>query len=174
MSFSEDLQLNNGKGIEATIKSIAEEELEKVQDTIEESLRDMVESTCELNQVEAEKVFGELSKLVTPQSLRSLDEMRPPVFGLDEEMAEYLVSNRVNALWECYINGEHEVVAQALRGKGGYYFNEIKRRFTAEIKAVEVPCVSLTAGHSSMTLARHANLILCSAGRHGRSSRSNG
>jgi len=53
-------------------------------------------------------------------------------YGLDDETAQYLVDNRVAALWEAYTATE-EVALDALGGEGGYYFNLIRDQFYAEL-----------------------------------------
>ena len=58
-------------------------------------------------------------------------------FDLDEEMAMYLIDNRVSALWERYSNEGEEVLCKLLAEDGGRFFQEVKQRFLAEIAAVE-------------------------------------
>ena len=60
--------------------------------------------------------------------------------GIDNELAEYLVTNRVAALWNAWINGED--VSDLLAGDGGHYFNLIRERFEverAEVEGLAVP-----------------------------------
>jgi hypothetical protein len=52
--------------------------------------------------------------------------------GIDNELAEYLVTNRVAALWNAWINGED--VSDLLAGDGGHYFNLIRERFELSVQ----------------------------------------
>ena len=132
-SVLRDLRENDGRVLEAAIKDVTEEMLEASQEESGDSRNGEIDGE---SLPDIEKVFGELSRLVTPDGLRAVD-MINPIYGIDEEIAEYLISNRVNALWEAYINGEEETIINALKDKGGRYFNEIKRRFLAEKASVE-------------------------------------
>jgi len=53
-------------------------------------------------------------------------------YGLDDEPAQYLVDNRVAALWEAYTDAG-EAALESLRGGGGNYFQLIRERFTSEL-----------------------------------------
>jgi superfamily II DNA or RNA helicase len=77
--------------------------------------------------------------LVTEEELHALDKLPSLSRGLDEEMIEYLIANRVSSLWECVTNeGEQRVEALLSRSGDNRYFEEIKRRFLAEKYAVEM------------------------------------
>ncbi len=69
--------------------------------------------------------------------MRTVDEMADLAYGLDDEVAEYLVNNRVALLWERYINEGTHAVVDALAGEGGHYFGLIRSRFHAELTGVQ-------------------------------------
>ena len=66
-----------------------------------------------------------------------MDSLAELPYGPDDETAEYLVDNRVSALWERYINEGREVVNELLAEDGGHWFTEIKIRFLTEMDGVE-------------------------------------
>jgi len=85
-----------------------------------------------------------LPTIATPEAIRMVDELASLPYGLDAEVAEYLVANRVAALWTLYINEEEDedAVATTLSGEGGHYFELIRSRFYSElagVEALEVP-----------------------------------
>lgn len=81
-------------------------------------------------------VSGDLPTLATPEGLRAVDGLSLAL-GSDGDAAEFLVANRVSALWERYITEGATIVDGVLDGDGGRYFKEIKGRFLAEREAVE-------------------------------------
>jgi hypothetical protein len=81
------------------------------------------------------------SKSALPQHrehLHLIDRLARLTGGLDEEAAEYLVTSRVSSLWETYSYGEPESVDDLLseEQEKGQFFSEIKRRFLAELEAI--------------------------------------
>ncbi len=73
---------------------------------------------------------------LTREHLHSLDQLSLPV-ELDTEVAEYLITNRVNQLWEVYSHRDWSTVEALLDGDGGPFFTAIKKRFLQEVRAVE-------------------------------------
>jgi hypothetical protein len=69
--------------------------------------------------------------------MRVVDELVSLHYGIDSEVAEYLVEGRVAALWDAYINENRAAVDKAIGGDGGHYFDLIRTRFTSELEAVE-------------------------------------
>ena len=61
-----------------------------------------------------------------------VDDLAGMHYGLDDETAQYLVDNRVAALWEAYTDAG-EAALESLRGGGGNYFQLIRERFTSEL-----------------------------------------
>jgi hypothetical protein len=80
---------------------------------------------------------GTLPTLALGDTLRAMDVLADLRSGLDEEVAEYLVNNRVALLWEKQINNDTATVADALAGDGGHYFELIRSRFFAELEGVQ-------------------------------------
>ncbi len=78
-----------------------------------------------------------LPTLATKESLQVIDSLAELSCGLDDEAAEYLVANRVSALWERYISEGRGTLDQILAGNGGRWFTEIKTRFLSEVEDVE-------------------------------------
>jgi hypothetical protein len=132
-----DLKENDGRGIEETLQT--------AEDTEDEHAADEDQALNGAGNLEAEHVFedpdadvyssNELPTLVTSEGLHTVDKLANLRHGLDDETAEFLVSNRVAALWTAYI--DRKPVDDALRGEGGYYFNLIRSRFQAELEGVE-------------------------------------
>lgn len=79
----------------------------------------------------------ELPTLALGDTLRAVDAIADLTYGLDDEVAEYLVSNRVALLWERYVNSGTTAVLDALAGDGGHYFSLIRSRFSAELEGVQ-------------------------------------
>jgi superfamily II DNA or RNA helicase len=76
---------------------------------------------------------------ITEERLRVLDNL--PAFSnrLNDEFLEYLISNRVSALWEYAMNeGDAAVDALLRKSDGSAYFEEIKRRYLVERAAVDM------------------------------------
>jgi rhodanese-related sulfurtransferase len=72
------------------------------------------------------------------EQLRLVDHLAHLPGGLDDEAAEYLITYRVSALWEIYSHEGQEAIDSLLREEeGDQFFSEIKRRFLAEVEAVE-------------------------------------
>jgi len=132
-----DLKENDGLGLEealqyAPAKDLVGEVIEEV--SVPEELgpggTDILADDPHLEYTDG------LPNLVSGDALRTVDELAALRYGLDDEVAEYLVQNRVADLWECYINKGAGEVDKALEGKGGYYFDLIRSRFRAELEGV--------------------------------------
>jgi hypothetical protein len=80
---------------------------------------------------------GGLPTLATGEALRAVDELANLHYGLDDETVQYLIDNRVAALWDGYTNDGAEAVEDALRGEGGYYFDLIRGRFYEELAGAQ-------------------------------------
>jgi hypothetical protein len=80
---------------------------------------------------------GTLPTLALGDTLRAVDKWADLRSGLDDEVAEYLVANRVALLWEKHINHDSAAVADALAGEGGHYFSLIRSRFHVELEGVQ-------------------------------------
>jgi superfamily II DNA or RNA helicase len=75
---------------------------------------------------------------MTADGLRILDKLAVSSDRLGGEVLEHLITNRVNALWECAMNEGDTAVDALLRTHyESTYFEEIKRRFLVEREAVE-------------------------------------
>jgi superfamily II DNA or RNA helicase len=83
--------------------------------------------------------LGEASPaLATRSNLGVLDALtKQGANWLDDGATEYLISNRVNALWERYMSEGHLVVEELQNAEGGVFFTEITRRFLAEVFEIE-------------------------------------
>lgn len=77
-----------------------------------------------------------LPTLPLSHTLRAVDDIATLAYGLDDEVAEYLVNNRVALIWEKYINDGSSAVADALSGDGKRYFELIRSRFRTELEGV--------------------------------------
>jgi hypothetical protein len=71
---------------------------------------------------------------ISKQALHGLDQFVSPL-EVDAEVAEYLIANRVQHLWELYTNVGAEAVDALLVGDGGPFFTAIKHRFQTERQA---------------------------------------
>ncbi len=87
--------------------------------------------------------------------LHSIDQLSLPV-ELNMEVADYLVANRVNLLWEDYYNGGWPALEPILSGDGGPFFTAIKKRFLHEIH--EIDKITLPEGWSFRDSAGHVAL----------------
>jgi hypothetical protein len=136
-----DLKENDGREIEEALKAAADEEIadsfvegglpEKEEG---EALEEHTPEDAELKEDLLET--GGLASLATPEALRLVDDLAGLHYGLDDETAQYLVDNRVAALWEAYTDAG-EAALEALRGEGGHYFNLIRERFSAELEGAK-------------------------------------
>ena len=143
----QDLKGNDGRGVEEAIKGISEEELQEAAlpggETPEEVLGPemLTETLAEEDAPPEEYLTGEngggLPELATPEGLRIVDELAALHYGLDDEAADFLVRNRVAALWSAYINEGPATAEAALAGEGGHYFGLIRSRFWEELRSVE-------------------------------------
>jgi hypothetical protein len=145
----QDLKENEGREIEEAIRAASEEQIEDAalsgEETSEEEVLGKVEKADappeDFLQGEDEPeamVEGDaLPSLATPEGLRAVDAMAELHYGLDDETAEFLVRNRVAALWSAYITHGPAPVQEALAGEGGHYFGLIRTRFQEELEAVE-------------------------------------
>lgn len=80
---------------------------------------------------------GEMPTLGLTEVLRTVDGLAGLAYGLDDEVAEYLVNNRVALLWDKHINEGPASVADALMAEGGRYFGLIRSRFRAELEGAQ-------------------------------------
>ena len=78
-----------------------------------------------------------LPSIATPEGLRTVDALANLHYGLDDEAAEFLVTNRVHALWVRYFSEGRESVDALLTGDGEPWFTEIRRRFLGEADSVD-------------------------------------
>jgi hypothetical protein len=142
----QDLKENEGRGVEEAIRGASEEELEEAElSGVEYDIEALGivddESTPpeeyleheEQSHIESEN--GGLPLLITREGLRAIDDLAELHYGLDDEVAEYLVGNRVAALWTAHI--DNKPVDELLAGEGGHYFGLIRSRFYGELEAVE-------------------------------------
>lgn len=154
-----DLQENEGKGIEQALGAISNDVfIEPMSDSLleeefleEESTIPVLDLALDFeqesdrppsNQAPLEETSPAapeqgLPLLTSKESLRIIDMLAELSCGLDESAAEYLVANRVSALWERYTSHGRSSVDGVLADTGGYWFQEIKRRFLAELEGVE-------------------------------------
>jgi hypothetical protein len=109
-----DLQENDGRAIEEALQDAADEE---IQDSyVEETNGTLEERTPEDEELkEALAEARGLAALATPDALRLVDDLAGLHYGLDDETAQYLVVNRVAALWEAYTDAG-EAALDALEG----------------------------------------------------------
>jgi len=160
MQVLKDLKGNEGRGLEHAIRSIsddeivAQEEIEIVDEGVAEQgsiatrfdydVSKNEEYTDEhvhpavIDETTLDAGGNSLPTLATHDGLRVIDSLAELSCGLDDDAAEYLVANRVSALWERYISEGRGIVDELLEGNsGGHWFNEIKTRFLSEIESVE-------------------------------------
>ncbi len=134
-----DLKENEGQGLDKALQYTPDEDLidEEVvdEDFVPEELGPEVTELLTDGEPRLDYTNG-LPTLVSGEALRAVDELAALRYGLDDEVAEYLVQNRVADLWECYINKGAVAVDEALEGKGGYYFDLIRSRFRTELEGV--------------------------------------
>jgi hypothetical protein len=145
----QDLKENDGREIEEAIRAASEEQIEDAALSGEEASEEEVfgkvsgatappeEFLQGEDEPEAVVEGGYLPSLATPEGLRAVDAMAELHYGLDDETAEFLVRNRVAALWSAYITHGPAPVEEALAGEGGHYFGLIRTRFQEELRAVE-------------------------------------
>ena len=146
----QDLKENEGRGVEEAITGTSEAKLEEAalsgEETSEEEALGKVPETAvppqeyladesKTQTLVAEE--GGLPELVTPEGLRAVDDLMALHYGLDDEMANFLVRNRIAALWNAYINADSGHMEEALAGEGGHYFRLIRSHFHEELWAVE-------------------------------------
>ena len=141
-----DLKENEGRRIEEALRETASVEDEvPEEDTLEDDLpEDEVlkapEEFKDDHAFEEDTILGSSEGLPTlglKESLHAVDELAGLSYGLDDEVAEYFVSNRVAGLWVRYINEGQGAVREALEGEGGHYFDLIRTRFYKELEGVE-------------------------------------
>jgi len=141
-----DLKRNDGRVLEEAIRGVSDETMQaEAQEYVHPDLvpTEGVPEEVRPEQVSQERLglAGEpaehLPNLATIEGLRAVDQLADLRYGLDDEAAEYLVANRVSALWDRYLNKGREPVAALLGGEGGRWFTEIKTRFLTEMEGVE-------------------------------------
>ena len=130
----QDLKENEGREIEEAIRRASEEEIEDAALSGEEPKEEEVLGKVEKadappedylrgeDEPEAVLDSGALPTLATPDGLRAVDDIAALHYGLDDETAEFLVRNRVAALWNAYITHGPAPVQEALGGEGSHYF----------------------------------------------------
>jgi hypothetical protein len=77
--------------------------------------------------------------------LQNVDQLTVSI-DVNAGVADSLVNNRVNRLWEVYSHAGWSTIEPLLAGDGGPFFTEIKARFLRELHAVET--LPLPAGWS--------------------------
>jgi hypothetical protein len=141
-----DLKENEGRGIEEALRETSDTEDEVSEENILEGDLPEDEVLKAAEELKNEHAFEEdtvldssesLPTLGLKESLHAVDELAGLSYGLDDEVAEYLVSNRVAGLWVRYINEGQGAVHEALEGEGGHYFGLIRTRFYKELEGVE-------------------------------------
>ncbi len=134
-----DLRENDARGVEEALQAAAERDVLEGY-TNEDVLEDHAPEMAEDPELHAEILEGGgLASLAAPDALRFVDDFADLHYGLDDETAQYLVDNRVAALWEAYTNTGAETL-ETLEGEGGYYFELIRDRFKAELEgALNLP-----------------------------------
>jgi hypothetical protein len=142
-----DLKENGGRGLEQALKDTPEAVLEQDArsfalensgEVLEAHAPPLVpENSASDGDAHVQRGESGLPTLVTGAALRAIDELTKLHHGLDDETAQYLVDNRVAALWDAFINGGPEAVEEALGGEGGYYFGLIRSRFTEELEGTQ-------------------------------------
>ena len=115
----------------------------------------------------------DLPQIASKESLRIIDALAELSCGLDETAAEYLVANRVSALWEVYIHQGKSTVEELLVDDGGYWFQEVKQRFLSELAGVE-NSLFLQAGPLPPSMENKRFLMRCSAELPGRFGKNGG
>ena len=139
LAVLKDLKEHDGRGIEETLEEVEEDE--PLDAEVEDESLDTIDTdTPEV--IEKDTPEPNLPTLVTGGALRAVDNLATPPGGLDDETAEYLIANRVAALWEAAINGREEEIPAALAGDGGHYYQLIRERFEterAEVAALPIP-----------------------------------
>lgn len=142
----QDLKENEGRGVEEAIRDASEETLEEAElsgveydiealGVVDDENTPPEEYLEHEEQSHIESKDGGLPSLITKEGLRAIDDLAELHYGLDDETAEYLVDNRVAALWTAYI--DNKPVDDLLAGEGGHYFGMICSRFYGELEAVE-------------------------------------
>lgn len=142
----QDFKENEGRGVEEAIGGASEEELEEAEvsgiehnieaiGAVDDENTPPEEYLAQKEQSHIEHKNGGLPSLITREGLRAIDDLAELHYGLDDEVAEYLVGNRVAALWTAHIN--NKPVDELLAGEGGHYFGLIRSRFYGELEAVE-------------------------------------
>jgi superfamily II DNA or RNA helicase len=138
----EDLRENEGRGVEAAVVAAAEEEPEPEDESAADEVvsGDVAEVAGDAaRDLPAPEAFDQdaLPEIATGEGLRAVDDLAGIPGGLDHETAEYLVGNRVAALWDMLVNERGEEISRALEGEGGHYFRLIRERFESERREVE-------------------------------------
>jgi len=132
-----DIRENEGRGIEEAIRRSQEDEEEAPPGVSDVVVAGDVAERIAAGEEPVTAVDGDsLPTLISAKGLRYIDDLTNGIpGGLTDETAEYLVVERVAALWDVWIKGED--TAGVLAGEGGYYFNLIRERFASERKEVE-------------------------------------
>jgi hypothetical protein len=129
-----DLQENDARGVEDALRKVADTEILEADTNGVDTLEDHTPEDSDLTEDLLEG--GGLASLATPDALRLVDDLAEMHYGLDSETAQYLVDNRVAALWEAYTHTGADAL-DALEGDGGRYFQAIRDRFRAELDGAE-------------------------------------
>lgn len=132
----QDLKENEGRGIEAAINKAGEAPDEEVAAEDESGDIEIAEDVQEVLEHDAQRPPESLPSILAEGGLHDVDVLNEKISGgLDEELAEFYVTNRVAGLWDAYVKGHS--VEERLAGKGGHYFNTIRDRFEYQRSAVE-------------------------------------
>src|SRR5215204_757529 len=122
----QDLQVNDGRELEAALEAAAEEEV----------LEDYADG-AEALEVHTHEDALESGTLATPEALRLVDDLAGLHYGLDDETAQYLVDNRVAGLWEAYTDAGEAALGALSDGGDGHYLRLIRERFSTELEGAK-------------------------------------
>ena len=131
-----DLKDNDAKEIQEGLDHTSDEEIEEA---VAQGDKNGVlhDHTPEDEELEADSSEAEdLMSLGTPENLRVVDKLSKLRYGFDDEVAQYLVDNRVAGLWEIY-TATPVAALEALEGDGGPWFQRIRNRFFQELDGAE-------------------------------------
>jgi len=71
------------------------------------------------------------------EHMHIIDHLAALAGGINDELAESMVTNRLGLLWERYSREEQSVVEEVRRATGGVFFTEIKNHFLSEVEKIE-------------------------------------
>ncbi|TYQ26379.1 methyltransferase domain-containing protein [Pseudanabaena sp. UWO311] len=100
---------------------------------IEENLNNDEEVATDLVPNEIEAIDTELPQLKSFDSLKAVDLLVEAGITSDHETIEFLICNRVSALWQACLNNDLSFDLERLRNEtGGTYFQTIRDRFLSQ------------------------------------------